>query len=92
MLIYQKKIVTLHRQIKNTTIMESKKLVEIPLNQKQFIEGILCIAVEDLPFKQLHNCGECVFERGSSVCVRLACCKCERTDGKPCHFERVFNN
>lgn len=68
--------------------MESKKLVEIPLNQKQFIEGILCLAVEDSP----TGCHKCVFTCGSVACGFLACCKSERTDGKYCHFERVFNN
>ena len=92
MLIYQKKVVTLQRQIKNITIMESKKLVEIPLNQKQFIEGILCIAVEDSPSKKSYGCHQCIFYRCSAVCIFLACCKYERTDGKSCHFERVFNN
>lgn len=72
--------------------MESKKLVEIPLNQKQFIEGILCIAVEDSPSKKSDGCHQCILHCGSAVCRFLACCKCERTDGKSCHFERVLNN
>lgn len=82
----------MQRQIKNITIMESKRLVEIPLNQKQFIEGILCLAVEDSPLKTTDGCHKCAFTRGSVACRFLACCKCERTDGKFCHFERVFNN
>lgn len=92
MLIYQKKVVTLQRQIKNLTIMESKKMVEIPLNQKHFIEGILCIAIEDSPRKTTDGCHKCVFIRGNVACRFLACSRTERTDGKFCHFERVFNN
>lgn len=92
MLIYQKKVVTLHRQTKNTTIMESKKLVEIPLNQKQFIDGTLYLVVENSPLKTTDDCSKCAFIHCSVICKSLACCRHERTDGKSCHFERVFNN
>lgn len=69
--------------------MKSKRLVEIPLKQKQFIDGLLCLAVENSHYED--GCHECAFERGSVTCQFLACCICERTDGKSCHFERVFN-
>lgn len=72
--------------------MKSKKLVEIPTNQKRFIDGILCTCVEDLRPISKDPCDSCVFIRSSVTCKCLACCKCERTDGKSCHFERVFNN
>lgn len=69
-----------------------KSKIQIPINQKRFIDGVLVRCIKAEGSKGCQTCDLCVFEFCSVTCQMMASCPEERSDKKDVYFERVFKH